>query len=166
MDENQHRYEVDDPVLRGAGEAVARLAAVEPPPGLAARTLARLTAGCQPVKRAFWLFRPIFNPLARLAAAAAIIFLLAPMTDLNMATPLGMRIEGVIGVRATDHLEGFIDSLLVRNGVPDYPEYELEAVIGVRRPNFPVLRRHQNTAAKINRVGEAGPVIPTLTASL
>jgi hypothetical protein len=168
MEDSKSRFEPDDPALRHAGEAVARLAPVEPPPDLVARTLARVAAGYKPVKRAFWLFRPIFNPLARLAAAAAIILLLVPMTDLNLASPLGRRIEErIIGRHVTDHLEGFIDGLLVRNGAPNYTEYELEAVIGAPRPSFPPLRRPQSrTTVKGNGVGEAGSGVPTLTASL
>jgi len=168
MEDSKSRFEPDDLALRRAGEAVARLAPVEPPPDLVARTLARVAAGCKPVKRAFWLFRPIFNPLARLAAAAAIILLLAPMTDLNLATPLGRRIEErIIGRHVTDHLEGFIDGLLVRNGAPNYPEYELEAVMGAPRPSCPPLGRPQShTTVKGNRVGEADPDFATLIASL
>jgi len=167
MGENKSRYEADDRALRRAGEAVARLASVEPPPDLVARTLAHVAAGYKPVKRAFWLFRPIFNPLARFAAAAAIIILLVPMTDLNLATPLGRRIEErIIGSRATDRLEGFIDGLLVRNGAPDYPEYELEALMGTPRVYFPPLRRPQSPAPKGNRVGEASLGMPILTAPL
>jgi len=161
MDDSKSRYETDDPALRRAGEAVARLAAVEPPPDLVARTLTRVAAGWKPVKRAFWLFRPIFNPVARFAAAAAIIVLLMPMTDLNLATPLGKRIEErIIGRRATDHLECFIDGLLVRNGAPSYTEYELDALIGTPRLNHPPLFRPQPPTAKSNRTGDTGSELP------
>jgi hypothetical protein len=161
MDDNKSRYETDDPALRRAGEAVARLAAVEPPPDLVARTLSRVAAGWKPVKRAFWLFRPIFNPVARFAAAAAIVVLLIPMADLNLATPLGKRIEErIIGKHATDHLEAFIDGLLVRNGAPCYTEYELDALMGTPRVNHPPLFRPQTPTAKSNQTGETGRELP------
>ena len=154
MDENQSRYEPDDPALRRAGEAVARLAQIEPAPDLVARTLARIAAGYKPVKRAFWLVRPIFNPVARLAAAATIVLLMMPMTDLNMATVLGAPIEErIIGRHATDHVEGFIDGLLVRNGAGAYPQYELEAWVGAPRPHWPAPPRTQVHSSKANRVG-------------
>ncbi|MGD0091857.1 MAG: hypothetical protein ABSE73_18235 [Planctomycetota bacterium] len=152
--DSQNRYEPEDPALRRAGEAVARLDKPEPPPDLVTRTLARIAASYRPVKRAFWLFRPIFNPVARLAAAAAIVLLLVPMTDLNLATVLGARIEErIIGRPGTDHVEDFIDGLLVRNGARGYPQYELEAWVGSPRPYYPHPPRAQGHPARINRVG-------------
>jgi len=149
MDDQMNPNELD--ALRRTGDAVAKLPPVEPPPDLVARTLARIAAGYSPVKRAFWLFRPIFNPVARFAAAAAIILLLLPMADLTLATPLGTRIEErIIGRDATDEIEDFVDDLLVRNGPPNFPQYELDALIGVPRPSFMPIRRPQ--AAKPNRV--------------
>lgn len=142
MNEQKVTDGLDDPALRRAGEAVEQLPPVTPPPDLVARTLERIAAGYRPVKRVFWLFRPIFNPVARFAAAAAIVVVLLPMTDLNLATPLGSRIEdGIIGRDATDDIEDFVDGLLVRNGPPRYTQYELDAWLGVPRP-APVPVRH------------------------
>jgi len=151
MDEHKTTDGLDDPALRRAGDAVAQLPPVEPPADLVSRTMARIAAGYQPVRRVFWLFRPIFNPVARVAAAAAIILLLLPMADLNLATPLGSRIENrIIGHDATDDLEDFVDAWLIRNGPPDYAQYELDAWIGVPRPSFVPVRRA--SASRNNRV--------------
>ena len=140
MDDTKNPNDTD--ALHRAGEAVSNLPPVEPPPDLVARTMATIAAGYKPVKRAFWLFRPIFNPVARFAAAAVIVLTLLPMADLTLATPLGTRIEdGLIGHDATDDLEDFVDGLLVRNGPPNYPQYELDAWIGVPRPTFVPVRR-------------------------
>ena len=142
MSNEQSLNGMDDPALRRAGEAVAQLPSEDPPPDLVARTLARIAASYKPVKRVFWMFRPIFNPVARFAAAAAIIVALLPMADLNLATPLGTRIESrIIGPENTDNIEDFVDDLLVRNGPPVYPQYELDAWVGVPRAQFPPLRR-------------------------
>lgn len=150
MNEEQNPDGLDDPVLRRAGECVARLTPEEPLPDLVARTVARVAAGYGPVKRVFWLVRPIFNPVARLAAAAAIIVILLPMTDLNLATPLGLRIENrIIGSEATDDIEDFVDALLVRNGPPNYTQYELEAWVGVPRAFFPPVRRVAGKQLKV-----------------
>jgi hypothetical protein len=140
MDDTKNENATD--ALRRAGEAVSNLPPVEPPTDLVARTMATIAAGYKPVKRAFWLFRPIINPVARFAAAAVIILALLPMADLTLATPLGTKIEDkVIGSDAADDIEDFVDGLLVRNGPPNYPQYELDAWVGVPRPTFVPVRR-------------------------
>lgn len=133
------REQLSDPRLLKAGNAVARLSRPTPPPDLVGRTLARIAAGYKPVKRVFWMLRPITNPLARIAAVAAIICTLTPMTDLNLADPLGRNIENkIIGRQGTDRLEGIVDSILVRNGTPSYSQPELDAVIGVDTAGSPL----------------------------
>lgn len=117
-----------------AGEAVQALPRPQPPRDLAARTMARIGA-CKPVKRVFLLLRPITHPLARLAAAILIIYSLAPMTDLDIATPLGRGIEkNVLGSAATDRIEGFVDNMLVQHGPASY-SWDPDDFMGVRRTN-------------------------------
>ncbi|MCY3021384.1 MAG: hypothetical protein NTW87_20410 [Planctomycetota bacterium] len=153
MNENRPPDDLQEPELVRAGAEVARLPKLEPPPDLVARTLARLTAGYKPVKRLFWLLRPIYNPVARVAAAAIIIVTMLPMADLNMATPLGARIEQrIIGRRAADRIEVFIDKLLLRNGPPKYSQYELQEWLGVPKPEFTPVRRGITPPSKLNRV--------------
>jgi len=92
-------------------------------------------AQCQPVKKIIWLLRPITNPFARLAAAAVIILALTPMTDLDMAEPLGSRIQnGLLGEQMAERIEGFVDHLLVMHGSAAYPQAQLDAFMGVNRP--------------------------------
>lgn len=118
-----------------AGAAVSRLSIPEPPKDLASRTLKRIAAEYMPVKRVFWYLRPITNPLARLAAAAAIIFLMVPLTDLSIAAPLGARIEeNILGTRTTEQIEGMMDALLVRYGTTSYSQAYLDAFMGDPRP--------------------------------
>ncbi len=133
--------ESDDlsPELARVGKAVASLPMETPPSDLVARTLSRISAGCKPVKRVFWLLRPITHPLARVAAAAMIMAALAPMIGMNVADPLGRRIESSItGSKTTDHVEDFIDGMMRRN---PYSQDELDAVVGIPRPEFKPVRR-------------------------
>ena len=124
------------PEMQRAGEAVARLSRPEAPSNLTARTLARAIAESKPVRRVVWFLRPITHPVARVAAAAMIIAMMSPMTDLNTADVLGQRIEQkIIGPQVADRIEGFVDSLLVMRGVPGYEQSDLDALMGVRRPD-------------------------------
>lgn len=126
---------LNDPALARAAQAVAGLPRAEPPGDLAVRTMRRISAECQPVKKVVWLLRPITNPIARLAAAAVIIFTLTPMTDLDMAEPLGSGIQNrIIGQRMAERFETFVDRLLVMNGTQPYPQAQLDAFMGVQRP--------------------------------
>lgn len=140
MDHNETNIDLSDPRLARMGEALSNLPRPTPPPDLVARTLARIASQYKPVKRVIWLLRPITHPLARVAAAAVIIYTLTPMTDLDMADPIGRNIEqSVIGRQGTDKLEGFVDNLLVRNGPSTYSQSELDAMMGVQ----PASRTHK-----------------------
>jgi hypothetical protein len=124
------------PEMQRAGDAVARLSRPDAPADLTARTLARAIAGSKPVKRVIWFLRPITHPVARVAAAAMIIAMMSPMTDLNTADALGQRIEQkIIGPQVADHIEGFVDSILVMRGAPGYEQSDLDALMGVNRPH-------------------------------
>ncbi len=145
-------HENDDlsPELARLGEQVANLPGVTPPADLVARTLSRISSSYKPVKRVFWMLRPITNPLARVAAAAMIIAGLAPMMDMNVAEPLGAKIEAsIIGREAADHVEDFIDGML-RPG-KTYSQDELDATIGIRRPDFKPVRRVSLNNTKTKR---------------
>src|SRR5258708_7133510 len=108
--------ELNDPKLIRAGEAVARLPHPTPPEGLAARTLARISSSNKPVKRVFWLLRPTTNPLARIAAAAIIIYMLFPMTDVDLGARLGMQIEqNIMGHAVGDRVEAIVDGVLTNH---------------------------------------------------
>jgi len=146
MAEADDKLDLTDADSVRAGEAVARLPQPEPPHGLASRTVARVIKECQPIRKVIWLLRPITNPLARLAAAALIIVTLTPMTDLDMADPLGARIEHqLIGRRLADRIEVFVDRLLVIHGPPYYSQDDLDAFMGIQR--LPMPRRLQNPKA-------------------
>lgn len=143
-------YDDLSPELARLGKAVEHLPKDAPPADLVARTLSRISAGYRPIKRVFWLLRPITHPLARVAAAAIIIAAFAPMTDMNLADPLGARIEArIIGSETADRFEGFLDSVLYRHG--SYSQDELDSVIGIRRPTFTPVRRMTVAIAKPNR---------------
>src|SRR5436305_6365704 len=105
------------PEMMRAAEAMSKLSPIDPPKDLVTRTLALISASYKPVKRVFWLLRPITHPLARIAAAAVIIFSFALMIDMNLADPLGSRIESlIIGRQTADRFEGLLDRVLVREG--------------------------------------------------
>jgi hypothetical protein len=145
-------HENDDlsPELARLGEQVANLPGETPPSDLVARTLSRISTSYKPVKRVFWMLRPITNPLARVAAAAMIIAGLAPMMDMNVAEPLGAKIEAsIIGREAADQVEDFIDGML-RPG-KTYSQDELDATIGIRRPDFKPVRRVSLNNTKTKR---------------
>jgi hypothetical protein len=136
--------ELTEPELLNAGRAVAGLSRPAPPAGLAARTLAYVVAQCAPVRKRLWILRPITHPLARVLAAAGIMLTLFPMTTLDLAAPLGTRIEEhVVGRKVVDRVEGLVDRLLVRNGPASYSQADLDAVVGVVRvPANSVQRFH------------------------
>jgi len=139
------------PELARLGDSVAKLPRETPPADLVTRTLNRISAGYKPVKRVFWMLRPITNPLARVVAAAMIIAALAPMIDMNVADPLGRKIESnIIGRETADRVEGFLDGVL-RHG-DSYSQDELDAVIGIRRPDFKPVRRVSLNNTKTKRV--------------
>lgn len=124
--------------LRRAGDAIAGLPRDEAPPGLAARTVARVTSECRSIRWVFWLLRPITHPLARVAAAALIVLVLFPMTSVNLASPLGTRIEErIIGRKMADRIEGLVDTLLVQYGPRAYAEKDPDAFMGVYRYDAP-----------------------------
>ena len=125
---------LNDPKLIRAGELVARLSRPSAPAGLAARTLARISASYQkPIKKVFWMLRPITHPVARVAAAAMIIYALAPMTDLDVASRLGVQIERhVTGHVFENHVEALVDSVISSPG--DSQPY-LDSFMGVPRTN-------------------------------
>lgn len=111
--------DLNDPTLMRAGDAVARLSRPQAPAGLAARTLARISERL-PVKKVFWMLRPITHPIARIAAAALIIYALAPLTDMDIASRLGSQIEQhVIGRTLGDHVEAFVDGVLIQHYTSD-----------------------------------------------
>ena len=124
---------LNDPKLIRAGESVARLSRPSAPAGLATRTLARISAQCKPIKKVFWMLRPITHPVARVAAAAMIIYALAPMTDLDVASQLGVQIERhVTGHVFENHVEALVDSVISSPG--DSQPY-LDSFMGVQRTN-------------------------------
>lgn len=135
-------HDLNDPKLIQAGEAVARLPQENPPRDLVARALARIAEGYKPVKRVFWMLRPITHPMARVAAAAVIILIMLPMTDLNLADPLGAGIENrILGRGTTDRVEHFVDTLLIRHGPATYSEPDPHAFMGVQQPCDTRIRR-------------------------
>lgn len=129
------------PELARIGASIEKLSHDDPPSDLVARTMAHISQRCKPVKKIFWMLRPITHPLARVAAAAMIIFALTPMTDLNLADPLGAGIErNIIGSRTAENVENFLDRLLVRY-TPDYTQCNPDLFMGAQRSVNSVVRR-------------------------
>jgi len=122
-----------DPELRRMGEAVAGLSRPKPPSDLASRTMSRVLNECRTVRRRWLMVRPITNPVARVLAAASIMLILFPMTTMDLAAPLGARIEErITGHEAVNRFEQIVDRLLVRSGPANYSQEDLEAVVGAR----------------------------------
>jgi hypothetical protein len=116
-----------------AAAAVSHLRRPAPPAGLAKRTLARL-AGLP--KRTVWYLRPITHPLARIAAAAVIIYTLAPLTDFDLAAPLGAKLQAhIISSQVADKVAGVVDRLLLMAGPQNYSQSELEALMNMFPPH-------------------------------
>lgn len=134
MDQTRDEFDLNDETLRRAADAVGALPKAEPPADLASRTVARVVKECRQFQRRVWLLRPITHPLARFAAAALIILTLTPMTSLNIAAPLGSKIEErIIGRQMTDRIEDFVDGLLVIHGPASYSQTDLDEFMGVKR---------------------------------
>src|SRR4051812_30383626 len=122
------KNEFADPKLNQAGEAIRSLARPQAPRDLASRTLARVMAELAPVKRKWLVLRPITHPVARVLAAASIMMVLFPMTTLDVADPLGSRIEErIVGANVVNRVENFVDRILVRTGPATYSQTDLDA---------------------------------------
>jgi hypothetical protein len=135
--------ELNDPDLARMGAAIEGLSRATPPSDLVARTMARISERCTPVKKVFWMLRPITHPVARIAAAAMIIFALTPMTDVNIADPIGAKIEkNIIGSQTAENVEHFLDRLLVRyNSAQDYTQCNPDVFMGANRTVNRLVRR-------------------------
>lgn len=137
-----------EPRLLKAANAVANLPRIPVPAGLAARTLARIDAALPltPRRRA-WILRPITNPFARCAAAAAILLLLAPLSDLEFARNMGAKIESdLVGQRVVDRMENIMDDVLPRGTASGYSQFELDAFNNVQSTNKRALKIQVRTA--------------------
>ena len=134
--------------LLEAGKAVARLPRARAPEGLAARTLARVAAAMPlGVRKRLWILRPITNPFARCAAAAAILLLLVPLSDLDFARTVGSTIEAdVVGRRIVDRMENIMDDVLPRGAPGGYSQTELDAFNNVQSTNKSALKIQVRTA--------------------
>jgi hypothetical protein len=141
MDNNE--ADLNDPGLAHAREAVAGLSRPLPPAGLAARTMARIS-GALPVKKVFWMLRPITHPIARIAAAALIIYTLAPLTDMEWGSHLGAQIEEhVLGSSVEDPVANFVDGVLIHYTPADSQGYQPRSSYG--RPTQTKVRAPSRT---------------------
>jgi hypothetical protein len=128
------QLDLDENLLR-LGDSISGLSRPTPPAGLAARTMAHIQANLKPAKRVFWLLQPITNPVARVAAAAAIVAMLFPLTDFETGATLGRGIENRLGARVTDSIESMVDNVLVQTTGPGvYSQTYLDSFMGVNRP--------------------------------
>ncbi|HYF47902.1 MAG TPA: hypothetical protein VEJ63_00735 [Planctomycetota bacterium] len=142
MEQHDEALELNADQLRAAN-AVAALKHEEPPQGLAGRTLSRI-AESQPVKRVFFMLRPITHPIARVAAAALIILSIVPIADVETATALGQRIEErITGAKVTERVERIVDKLLAYQGTPSFSPHELEPFGPEERLIVPKGKRRQ-----------------------
>lgn len=144
------------PELRELGDKVARLPRPVVPAGLAARTMARLAPELGEAARVphaerrhpawrFWI-NPITHPAARLAAAAFLLAITASLGNVNTAERVGRFFEGLMGTRATERVEVWVDRMLLSLG-PDFggsPKHEL---VQSPAPLRPMPRRQQPQGA-------------------
>jgi len=136
-----------EPELQNAGRAVAKLAHAKAPAGLVERTLER-AALVKPLRQKLLLFRPITHPLARVAAVAMLMSMVAtaPLTDLDTVDSLGRKIEySVVGSRNVDRFEQFMDTVLAKINTDGYSQNELDAVTGVYNSNPTMIHTKSNT---------------------
>jgi len=106
--------------LMDVGRRIQALPHPRPSEGLVARTLACIEKTVdvrivQPVKKVWWL-RPITHPFARLVAALLLISTLAILADSDRAERVGQFMSRLMGTRATERLEVFVDRVLLSFG--------------------------------------------------
>jgi hypothetical protein len=122
--------------LMDIGRRIEALPHPQPPHGLVARTLACIEQTVhvrivQPVKKVWWL-RPITHPIARLVAALLLISTLAMLADIDRAERVGQFMSRLMGARATERLEVFVDRVLLSFG----PVSDVDKDV-VRQPERP-----------------------------
>ena len=133
-----------DPELRDVGRSVARLTRPKAPAGLLERTLDHV-ALIQPLRKKLLLFRPITHPLARVAAVAMLMSMVAtaPLTDMDTVDKLGRRIEySVVGTQNVDRFESLMDNVLAKINTDGYSQNELDALTGIPNSN-PKMTRYK-----------------------
>jgi hypothetical protein len=129
-------HDAAGPDMDRLGERIAGLSRPTPPANLAARTMAHIQSNLQPAKRVFWMWRPITNPVARMAACAAIVAMLFPLTDFETGANLGNGIERRIGSRVAESIESMVDRVLISTGGQgEYSQSYLDSFMNVNRPN-------------------------------
>jgi len=143
----QDHDKFEDADLGDLGKLGSRISALShptPPENLAAKTAAYVQANCPPKKRVTLMFRSITNPAARVAAAAVIVLILSPLTDLETAASLGSRIEQRFSPQTMEKLEAFMDPVLPTG--ENYSQPYFDSFLGVNRPVAP-----RKVVAKPNR---------------
>jgi hypothetical protein len=101
------------PDLQRVGDEIAALPPECPAPGLAQRTLNRLSQVAGSVKKeSRWWLRNITHPAARIAAAVFLVALVGLFTNMYSAERIGRWVERMIGTHATDRIEIFVDRVL------------------------------------------------------
>jgi len=151
----EYADELNDPKLKAAAEAVENLPRPEPRAGLTARTLQRISAGYKPVKKVYFLLRPITHPLARIAAAAVIIYALAPMTDIDFGSKAGSFVEQhILGPSVSDRIDNFVNGMLSKHEwmSADSQPY-LDAFMGVSRPASTNTKHASTAHTRLQRTG-------------
>lgn len=126
-----------EPELQLAGSAVARLSRPKVPAGLLERTL-DCAALIKPLRKKLWLLRPITHPLARVAAVAMLMSMVAtaPLTDMDTVDSVGRRVEySVVGTKNVDRFEQLMDGVLAKISTDGYSQDELDAVTGISNTN-------------------------------
>lgn len=129
------------PELLALGETVGRLPRSEPPADLGKRTLDRVAAELpaggvgasesrSKIRTLPWWIRPITNPIARVAAAVALISTLGLFGNLDTAERVGLLTERVIGENTTDQLEKFVDRVLLTYGPVKLSEKDMNVLVG------------------------------------
>lgn len=135
----QDHDKIEDSDLGDLGKLGSRISSLSrptPPENLAAKTAAYVQANCPPKKRVTLMFRSITNPAARVAAAAVIVLILSPLTDLETAASLGARIEQRFSPQTMEKLEAFMDPVLPISG-ENYSQPYFDSYLGVDRPPAP-----------------------------
>ena len=153
MNEQPESHEALPEDLRAIGDAVSRMPTPPPPADLAARTMNRIQAGEREPRRSsiragvsrlsVWL-KPITSPAGRVAAAFLLVGTLALLTNPITSERLGRMVEGVIGTRTTDRIEGVVDKMLDAVGPAKVPGADYDWALAEDRNRAPTPHKNPN----------------------
>ncbi|MEI6234595.1 MAG: hypothetical protein WCT04_16190 [Planctomycetota bacterium] len=151
---NDHNTDWLNAELRKTGRAVAALSRTKAPASLFERTL-EAAAQIKPIRQKLLMLRPITHPLARFAAAAMLMSMVATaqVTDLDTVESVGRKVEySVVGSKNVDRFEQFMDTVLAKINTDGYTQSEIDAVTGEYNTNPRMIRIRPQKARSQNGV--------------